>query len=99
MARINRAIWARPGPMIGDAQELSAYACRVEPFQSLPVRVRRVGYRAAHRLLRVYWFILRPTTDGAKCLLTRGDRILLVRHTYGRSEWDLPGGTVARNEP
>ena len=85
--------------MIGDARELSAYACGVELFQSLPVEVRRRGYRVAHRLLRVYWFVIRPTTDGAKCLLTRGDRILLVRHTYGRSEWDLPGGMVARDEP
>ena len=85
--------------MIGDARELSAYACGVELFQSLPVEVRRAGYRVAHRSLRVYWFVIRPTTDGAKCLLTRGDRILLVRHTYGRSEWDLPGGTVARDEP
>jgi 8-oxo-dGTP diphosphatase len=85
--------------MIGDARAFSAYACRVRMFEALPVGVRRVCYRVAHRLLRVYWFVLRPTTDGAKCVLTRGDQVLLVRHTYGRSEWDLPGGTVRRGEP
>ncbi len=85
--------------MIGDAQERSAYAWVVRLFESLPVGVRRACYRVAHRLLRVYWFLVRPTTDGAKCLLTIDDRVLLVRHTYGRSEWDLPGGTVRRGEP
>jgi ADP-ribose pyrophosphatase YjhB (NUDIX family) len=30
---------------------------------------------------------------------TRGDEVLLVRHTYGRrSQWDLPGGGVHRGE-
>jgi 8-oxo-dGTP pyrophosphatase MutT (NUDIX family) len=37
--------------------------------------------------------------SGVKCVLTRGDRVLLVRHTYGRSEWDLPGGSIKRHEP
>ena len=36
---------------------------------------------------------------GVKCLLTTGDQILLVRHTYGRRRWDLPGGGVKRDEP
>lgn len=68
-------------------------------FGLLPVGIKRVCYRIAHGLLRVYWFIVRPTTDGAKCLLTDGSRVLLVRHTYGRHEWDVPGGTVRRSEP
>jgi 8-oxo-dGTP pyrophosphatase MutT (NUDIX family) len=84
--------------MIGDARGFSAYALRMKLFETLPVAVRRFAYRVAHRLLRVYWFTLRPTTDGAKCLLTIGDQVLLVRHTYGRPEWDLPGGTMRRHE-
>lgn len=72
---------------------------RVRLFEMLPVGVRRVAYRVAHRGLRVYWFVFRPTTDGTKCLLTHGDLVLLVRHTYGLGEWDLPGGTVQRREP
>jgi 8-oxo-dGTP pyrophosphatase MutT (NUDIX family) len=27
-----------------------------------------------------------------------GGRVLLVRHTYGRRSWDLPGGAVRRGE-
>lgn len=66
---------------------------------ALPVAVRRQGYRIAHRLLRVWWLLRRPALHGVKCLLTDGDRVLLVRHTYGRDEWDLPGGTQRRSEP
>jgi NAD+ diphosphatase len=33
------------------------------------------------------------------CVLTRGDDVLLVRHTYGRRwQWDLPGGGKHRRE-
>jgi 8-oxo-dGTP diphosphatase len=30
--------------------------------------------------------------------LTDGDSVLLVRHTYGHRDWDLPGGAVRRGE-
>jgi ADP-ribose pyrophosphatase YjhB (NUDIX family) len=36
---------------------------------------------------------------GVKCVLSSEEQILLVRHTYGRAEWDLPGGLVKRSEP
>ena len=64
----------------------------------LPVPIRRQGYRIAHRVLRVWWFIARPSVQGVKCVLTDGDRVLLVRHTYGNQDWDLPGGGVRRGE-
>jgi 8-oxo-dGTP pyrophosphatase MutT (NUDIX family) len=64
----------------------------------LPIPLRRQGYRLAHRLLRGWWFIARPNVHGVKCLLTNGDRILLVRHTYGHGAWDLPGGGIHRDE-
>jgi ADP-ribose pyrophosphatase YjhB (NUDIX family) len=48
--------------------------------------------------LQVFWFVRRPEQLGVKCVLTHEDRILLVRHTYGRRSWDLPGGTVKRHE-
>jgi 8-oxo-dGTP pyrophosphatase MutT (NUDIX family) len=35
---------------------------------------------------------------GVKCLITDGDRLLLVRHAYGRRAWDLPGGSRKRGE-
>ena len=64
-----------------------------------PVTLRRQAYRVAHRLLRAWWFVRRPPLHGVKCVLTDGDRVLLVRHTYGHPNWDLPGGTPRRGEP
>ena len=60
--------------------------------------MRRLGYRAAYQGLRVWWFLRRPDVGGVKCVLTAGDRILLVRHTYGPRGWDLPGGTMKPGE-
>jgi 8-oxo-dGTP pyrophosphatase MutT (NUDIX family) len=64
----------------------------------ITVAVRRQGYRLAFALLRIYWFVKRPTLHGVKCVLTTGDQVLLVRHTYGPPRWDLPGGAVRRRE-
>ena len=59
----------------------------------------RTVFRVGYRVLRVWWWLRRPTKRGVKCLLTRGDEILLVRHTYGRRrDWELPGGGVKRRE-
>lgn len=56
-------------------------------------------YRAAYRAARVYWFFVRPKLRGVKCVITRGDEVLLVRHTYGdRRAWELPGGSIKRGE-
>jgi 8-oxo-dGTP pyrophosphatase MutT (NUDIX family) len=65
---------------------------------SLAVKVRRFAIRCAYVGLRIYWFLTRPQTNGVKCVLTDGNDVLLVRHTYGRRIWDLPGGTVRRRE-
>jgi 8-oxo-dGTP pyrophosphatase MutT (NUDIX family) len=65
----------------------------------LSIRVRRLGYRIAFRLLQALWFVGRPRKSGVKCLITSGGRILLVRHTYGARAWDLPGGAMKRGEP
>ena len=46
----------------------------------------------------VYWFLVRPTVTGVMFLLTDGDRVLLVRHTYGPSKWEVPGGSIKRRE-
>jgi 8-oxo-dGTP pyrophosphatase MutT (NUDIX family) len=59
----------------------------------------RAGYRVGYRVVRVWWRLRRPTKRGVKCVLTCGDEILLVRHTYGRTRsWELPGGGVKRGE-
>jgi ADP-ribose pyrophosphatase YjhB (NUDIX family) len=64
----------------------------------LPVPARRVLYRNGYRVMRVVWLLTRPRVRGVKCVITDGDQILLVRHTYGSSKWDLPGGTHKRHE-
>ncbi len=64
----------------------------------IPVPIRRLTYRLGYRILQAVWLITRPTLRGVKCLLTDGNRVLLVRHTYGRRWWDLPGGAIARGE-
>ena len=58
----------------------------------------RWGYRLALLLLRAWWFVARPRSSGVRCVLRHGDRILLVRHTYGDRRWMLPGGRVRRGE-
>jgi 8-oxo-dGTP pyrophosphatase MutT (NUDIX family) len=63
------------------------------------IALRRLGYRVAFRLLQVRWVLLRPEQTGVKCLITDGERVLLVRHTYGPRAWDLPGGRTGRGEP
>ena len=64
----------------------------------LSVQAGRWGMRVAYAGLRTYWFLLRPEIVGVKCILTDGDDLLLVRHTYGNRAWDLPGGVVRRHE-
>lgn len=63
------------------------------------VIVRRLVYRVGYRVMTVLWLITRPEKHGVKCVLVRDDRVLLVRHTYGRRSWDLPGGALKRGEP
>jgi len=62
------------------------------------LKLRRAAMRVAYAGLRTYWFLARPRIVGVKCVLTAGEDVLLVRHTYGNRAWDLPGGTVRRRE-
>jgi 8-oxo-dGTP diphosphatase len=55
-------------------------------------------YNLVYRFLKIYWFIFRPKTQGVTCLISSGDELLLVRHTYGRSAWTLSGGGLKKNE-
>ena len=48
----------------------------------------------------MWWFVRRPHTQGVKCIIGDGERVIFVRHTYGnRRTWELPGGGVRRGEP
>lgn len=61
--------------------------------------VLRLVFRVGYRVLRVYWLFARPRKRGVKCVIARGEDVLLVRHTYGRRhQWELPGGGVKRGE-
>jgi ADP-ribose pyrophosphatase YjhB (NUDIX family) len=64
----------------------------------LPIQLRRLAYRFAYVVLCAYRYVARPSMHGVKCVLTDSDKVLLVRHTYGPAEWDLPGGGLRRNE-
>jgi ADP-ribose pyrophosphatase YjhB (NUDIX family) len=61
--------------------------------------LHRLSLRPAYWIFQVYWFVARPRANGVKCVVMHGDRIVLVRHTYGRRQlWDLPGGGIKRGE-
>ncbi|HUA47818.1 MAG TPA: NUDIX domain-containing protein [Solirubrobacteraceae bacterium] len=64
----------------------------------LSLQARRAAIRCAYIGLRVYWFLARPQLAGVKCIITHGEDVLLVRHTYGNRSWDLPGGQIRRRE-
>jgi 8-oxo-dGTP pyrophosphatase MutT (NUDIX family) len=67
----------------------------MSPRARLLSRLYRIGFP----VMKTVWRVTRPRKRGAKCVLRRGDDVLLVRHTYGdRGRWDLPGGLVKRGE-
>jgi 8-oxo-dGTP diphosphatase len=65
---------------------------------TIPIPLRRAAYRCAYALLRLYWYIVQPQVRGALALLIHGDQLLLIRNTYGRPGWTLPGGMMKRSE-
>ena len=46
----------------------------------------------------MYRFAFRPSMFGVKCVVEHEGRWLLVRNTYGRGYWTLPGGGIRRHE-
>lgn len=50
-------------------------------------------------LHRIYWFFVRPDSQGVKIILrTPEEKFLLVRLTYYPNSWTFPGGGVLRGE-
>jgi 8-oxo-dGTP pyrophosphatase MutT (NUDIX family) len=67
----------------------------IEPILRLPLRFLLSGL---HGLLKSFWFVRRPTTDGAHALpLTPAGTIILVKLRYAPG-WRLPGGSRKKSE-
>ena len=55
-------------------------------------------YKYGYQILRLYWYIRRPQTQGVRTLILCGDKILLIKHTYGSVFWTTPGGGIKSGE-
>jgi 8-oxo-dGTP pyrophosphatase MutT (NUDIX family) len=65
----------------------------------IPATLHRQLYRIAHTIRRQWWRLRKPHRSAAIVLATDGEgRVLLVRHSYGRPVWSLPGGGIGRGE-
>lgn len=53
--------------------------------------------KIAHKIYSTFWKILRPQTAGARAILIKDEKVLLVKHTYLKS-WFLPGGGLKDSE-
>jgi 8-oxo-dGTP pyrophosphatase MutT (NUDIX family) len=65
---------------------------------SLSDAALRLILTAAHKLLKIAWFVRRPRTRGAHAVaLTAERKLILVKLRYARG-WRLPGGGRRPNE-
>ncbi len=77
--------------------EEDGVGCSIHPRGTMNVRARI--YRIAYPLAVLYWKLFHPKQSGAGCVLEYGEKILLVRHTYGdQSKWSFPGGGTKKGE-
>ena len=60
--------------------------------------VFRFLYKVALPFRRLYWFIARPETCGAKCIIIHNKKVLMIRNTYGHKRWNFPGGGKKKYE-
>lgn len=60
--------------------------------------MKRLAIKYLYPLARLYWFLFRPKTFGAKLVIQNGNDILMVRHTYGSGGWTFPGGGIKYGE-
>ena len=107
------AVWKPPSPRRDSTRCSSAMAttsasdgrCTPTPREFLgynePVSIVdfgfRMAYRAAYQMMRVYWRLARPTTQGALVAIWQNGEILLVRNSY-LSYYCVPGGYIKRKE-
>jgi 8-oxo-dGTP diphosphatase len=60
-------------------------------------RAYQLGYQAAYRLMRTYWRLRKPTTNGALVAIWSRGEVLLVRNSY-IPYYSAPGGYVRSSE-
>lgn len=60
--------------------------------------LKRLFYKIANPILRIYRFIFRPKTYGVKVILRCGGKFLLIRNSYGKKHWTFPGGGIKSGE-
>jgi 8-oxo-dGTP diphosphatase len=70
-------------------------------FQTPPFSLVDLAWRTAYRLgfplARIWWRLRGRSHQGALVAVYVGQALLLVRASY-RAEWNLPGGSIRRNE-
>ena len=65
----------------------------------IPAPLHRALYRLAHAARLYWWRVRRPKITGCSAVVCdAAGSVLLVRHSYGRGGWALPGGGVRRGE-
>lgn len=65
----------------------------------IPPPLHRQALRIAHGLRKRWWRLARPNVIGCRVLaFDEEGRVLLIRHSYGRRSWMLPGGGMKRGE-
>jgi 8-oxo-dGTP diphosphatase len=57
----------------------------------------QAAYVVAHRMLRAYWYLRRPSTHGSLVALWNEGEVLLVKNSY-RFHYTLPGGYIHPGE-
>lgn len=62
-------------------------------------KCKQLLVRFGHVVLVGWWFVRRPNTKGVKVLVICDEQILLVKPSYGRKRWQIPGGGVKHGEP
>lgn len=55
-------------------------------------------YQLIHAVRKIYWFMVRPETQGVKCVIECGGKILMLRRTLGNAKWVFPGGAIKTGE-
>lgn len=65
----------------------------------IPARLHRAILPVAHRVRHHWRRIVRRPLQGVSVIVTNeAGWLLLVRHSYGRPAWSLPGGGIGRGE-